>query len=297
MINLTKVLKNWGFQEVIIENQFHEDSSRQIFSFSVNNQRMLLKGIPDEISENVIKGNVSAHEYLGNQKHIAPDIIYTPDGNCYIHEDGFWFYVMEFVEGRPLEETVEDEYSLGKIARLVHSYTDYQYLSSLDADKKRFYEWFTDKEFKKEFDSILNQLPDFTKYDQCFIHTDLGPHNAMMRLNGQVILIDLDDSGIGSMHLDIGWAFIMQFVEYNRETEEMKYRFDLAMAFLQGYYENEKISRNEYDLIWQGAIFMHISYMKVFGPYAVNPLWNILKYGMCQKDKLWDMLIQQETFI
>jgi Ser/Thr protein kinase RdoA (MazF antagonist) len=292
LISITNVLKNWGFQETIIEKQFHEDSSRQIFSFTANNKRMLLKGIPDEMSENVIKGNVSAHEYLGNQEQIAPKIICTPDGNNYIHEDGFWFYLMEFIEGRSLEETIEDEYSLGKVARQLHSYTDYQYLSSLNDDKKVFYEWFTDKEFKKEFDSILDHLPDFEKYDQCFIHTDLGPHNAMMRPDGRVILIDLDDSGIGSKYLDIGWAFIMQFVDYNHETAEMKYRFDLAIAFLQGYYKNEKISRDEYDLIWQGAIFMHISYMKAFGPYAVDPLWNILKYGMCQKDKLWNILVQ-----
>ncbi len=251
---------------------------------------MLLKGIPDEMSENVIKGNVSAHEYLGNQEQIAPKIICTPGGNNYIHEDGFWFYLMEFIEGRSLEETIEDEYSLGKVARQLHSYTDYQYLSSLNDDKKGFYEWFTDKEFKKEFDSILDHLPDFGKYDQCFIHTDLGPHNAMMRPDGQVILIDLDDSGIGSKYLDIGWAFIMQFVDYNRETAEMKYRFDLAIAFLQGYYKNEKISRDEYDLIWQGAIFMHISYMKTFGLYAVDPLWNILKYGMWSKGQTLEYL-------
>ncbi|MDD4112070.1 MAG: hypothetical protein PHC56_03435 [Herbinix sp.] len=30
------------------------------------------------------------------------------------------------------------------------------------------------------------------------MHTDLGPHNAMMRTNGQVVLIDFDDSGIDS---------------------------------------------------------------------------------------------------
>lgn len=30
----------------------------------------------------------------------------------------------------------------------------------------------------------------------------------------------------------------------------MKYRFALAMAFLQGYYEDEKISRMEYNRIW-----------------------------------------------
>lgn len=293
MIDISNVLKVWGFKDAIIEKQFHEESSRQIFSVTVNNKGMLLKGIPDDKPENVIKGNVLAHEYLGNQKKIAPEIIYTPDGYSYIHEEGYWFYLMEFIEDRSLEETIEEEFLLGKLARQLHSYTDYKYLSSLNDDKSILYEWFSDKEFKNEFDAVLDKLPNFNRLEQCFIHTDLGPHNAMMGSNGQVILIDLDDAGIGSKHLDLGWPFIMQFVNYNRETKEMKYRFDLAVAFLQGYYENEIISHDEYDLIWQGAIFMHISYMKTFGPYAVEPLWNILNYGMEQKDKLWDMIVRQ----
>ena len=94
MVNIAKVLNNWGFQDVMIEKQFHEDSSRLIYSITSYRKRMLLKGIPDDMSENVIKGNVSAHEYLGNQKHIAPEIIYTPNGDSYIHEDEFWFYLM-----------------------------------------------------------------------------------------------------------------------------------------------------------------------------------------------------------
>lgn len=287
------MLKRWGFQDVIVEAQFHEDSTRMIFSIIVNNKRMLLKGLPDEKPESVIRGNVLAHEYLESKLQIAPKIIHTADGNSYIHEDGYWFYLMEFIEGRSLEETIEDEYLLGKIARQLHSCTDYQYVSSLNEDKNRFYEWFIDKEFKNEFDSILDYLPDFSKYDQCFIHTDLGPHNAMMRSNGQVILMDMDDAGIGSRYLDIGWPFIMQFVDFNHETDAMRYRFDLALAFMQGYYETEAISRDEYDLIWQGAIFMHISYMQTYGPYAVDSLWNILNFGMRQKEELWDILIQK----
>lgn len=35
---------------------------------------------------------------------------------------------------------------------------------------------------------------------------------------------------------------------------------------------------------------MHISYMQCFGPYAVDSLWNILKFGMKQKEKLWNYI-------
>lgn len=48
--------------------------------------------------------------------------------------------------------------------------------------------------------------------------------------------------------------------------------------------------RSEYDLIWQGAVFMHISYMKCYGEDAVEPLWAILKYGLGQKERLWELI-------
>ena len=70
----------------------------------------------------------------------------------------------------------------------------------------------------------------------------------------------------------------------------MNYRFDLAESFLNGYYGEKGLTREEYNLIFYGAEQMHISYMKSYGPYAVDSLWEILKYGMNQKEKLWDMI-------
>lgn len=104
------------------------------------------------------------------------------------------------------------------------------------------------------------------------------------------MFIDLDDSGIGSRYLDLGWPFIIQFVDFNHETEEMNYRFDLAQSLLEGYYGDETISREEYDLIFQGAIPMHISYMQTYGPYAVDSLWKILQFGIDQKEILWERM-------
>ncbi len=292
MVNINIILKNWGFNDIEVIRNYHKDkdSKRQIYLVFAQGRQMILKGFSDEKAGSTISNNVAAHEYLGNKKNIAPKIIYTPNGRRYIYEKGFCFYLMEFIQGRLLEESVADEYKLGKLAKQLHTFEDYHILSSLNHDKNRFYEWFTEKNFKKEFDEILDKIPDFKKYEQCFIHTDIGPHNSMMRQNGEVVFIDLDDAGLGSRHLDLGWPFIMQFVDFNHETGVMKYRFDLACAFLQGYYEEEELLREEYDLIWQGAIYMHISYMKTYGPYAVDSLWGILKYGINRKEKLWDML-------
>ncbi len=285
---IPEALKYWGFEDICIMEQFHEESTRLTYHVLADGRQLLIKGISNEKTESVIKGNTLAQEYLGNQKGLAPRLIYTLDGASYIKQNDYWFYVLEWIEGENLQETPEDEYDLAVLARELHSFRDYQYPCALTENKQMFYEWFSDKPFKAEFDMILDTLPDFGKLDRCLIHTDLGPHNSVRNKQGQVMLIDLDDAGIGSRYLDLGWPFIMQFVDFNHDTEEMKYRFDLAQAFLNGYYGDEKPEKEEYDLLWQGAIFMHISYMQCYGPYAVDSLWKILKFGMEQKEALWE---------
>ena len=259
----------WGLPDASLSAVFHEKTERRVYMLTSGSGKYILKGIPDTKDEQVIAGNVSTHEFLGNKKGIAPKLLYTADQKRYIR-------------------------------------TDVLFPSALSGRKERFYSWFVDRPFKPLFDALLDGLPDFFDLDQCLIHSDLGPHNAMRRKNGAVVLIDLDDSGIGSRHLDLGWAFIMQFVDFDHATGAMRYSFDLALAFLCGYYHGRKpetkdgraagrkddqddtLTRAEYDLLWQGAIFMHISYMKTYGPYAVDSLWKILQFGIGQKEKLWE---------
>ena len=189
-----------------------------------------------------------------------------------------------------MEETPDDEYRIGQAARKLHDLHGYSIKSPMTQSKSRYYDWFRTQSFVKEFDSILDELPDFEKLDQCFVHTDIGPHNTILKQDGEVIFIDLDDAGIGSRYLDLGWPFIMQFVDFNHDTEEMNYRFDLAKCFLEGYYGGKAIPREEYDLLFKGAEQMHISYMQAYGPDAVDSLWKILLFGREQKETLWEII-------
>lgn len=287
MEQIKRVLANWNITDFVVKERYHEQTERILCCIETAGKSYFLKGIPREIGEKTVQGNVLAHEYLGNRRHMAPAIYPTEDGRSYFAEGGHWFYLTEYIVGRNLEETEADEYALGKMAAKLHGIREYSYPSGLNQDMSRFYGWFLDKPFKKEFDGILDRLPNFTQYEQCLIHSDLGPHNAMRRISGEVVFIDLDDAGMGSKYLDLGWAFIMQFVDFNHQTGGMNYRFDLALAFLRGYYGESPLLRNEYDMIWQGAVFMHISYMRTYGPDAEDSLWQILKFGMAQKEKLW----------
>ena len=144
-----------------------------------------------------------------------------------------------------MQETPEDELLLGKLARMLHSLKGYSFPSALNENKQRFYKWFSEKPFKASFDMLLDNLPDFEKYDRYLIHT---------------------------------------------EDIQLSYRFDLALAFLKGYFGAVQIPEQEYDLLWQGAVYMHISYMQSYGPDAVDSLWKILQFGLEQKSVLWKMI-------
>ena len=288
-IQIRDVLDHWELSNPRPETQFHENTTRQIFMIRTDSGRYVLKGFPEDIPESTVQSNVQAHLFLGNEKGLAPRIYPARTGEYYVCDQGYRFYLMEYIEGRPMEETPEDEYRIGQAARKLHDLKGYSVKSPETQSKKRFYEWFRDRSFVKEFDAILDELPDFEKLDQCLIHSDLGPHNMMLRQDGKAIFIDLDDAGTGSRYLDLGWPFIMQFVDFDHDPE-MKYRFDLAESFLKGYYGEEGISREEYDLLFYGAEQMHISYMQSYGPYAVDSLWEILNYGISQKETLWERI-------
>lgn len=288
---MTDLLYKWNLHKAKVTEISRPESKRRIYKISSKDECYILKGIPDHVAQSTINSNVNAHLFLGNERNIAPNIYPTSDGIYYYHYDGYWFYLMEYIQGRKMCETAEDEFLLGQLAAKLHSYSEYKLNSPISQSTERFYGWFCDRSFKKDFDAVIDSLPDFSQYDQCLIHSDLGPHNAMLRSTGEAVLIDLDDTGLGSRYMDIGWAFIMQFVNYNRSSDEMSYRFDLAESFLKGYYSERTLDRSEYDMIWYGAVYMHIAYMQCYGPDAVESLWNILKFGMMQKELLWDRFV------
>ena len=287
---MKNVLSKWELENPYIEEQIKQDPDRPVYKIKTDTGCYILKGFSDKTPESTIKSNIQAHIFLGNEKGMAPRVYPIKTGEYYIFDQGYWFYLMEYIEGRQMQETPEDEFRIGQAARKLHDLKDYDIRSPFKQSKMQYYEWFRDLGFVKEFDAILDNIPEFEQLDQCFVHTDMGPHNTMLSKDDKVIFVDLDDAGIGSRYLDLGWPFIMQFVDFDHDTEEMEYRFDLAESFLRGYYGDAAVPREEFDLIFYGAEQMHISYMQSYGPYAVDSLWKILNYGMEQKEILWNMI-------
>ncbi len=285
------ILDGAGLEHAVLLERFNPASPRLIYKIRADGRALILKCIPDDVGEDVIEGNVSAHEFLGANA-LAPALVRFPRGERYVRANGFWAYLFEFIDGRQLTDSVEDMETLGALARRLHSLSGYSRRTWFNGDRTEYYGWFADRPFKREFDRILDTLPDFGALDQCFIHTDIGPHNAMMMSGGSGVgdcrFIDLDDAGVGCRCIDLGFPFIMQVARM--EGGAPVYNFDAAAALLRGYYGGASVTRGEYDRIWDGAVLTHISYMKVFGEGADNDMWRLLRFGMEQKEALWKRL-------
>lgn len=158
MKQITRALAHWNITDFSVAERYRENSERIMCRIETENRTYFLKGIPREKGEITIRGNVLAHEYLGNQRHMAPAILRTSDGHSYIAQEEHWFYLMEYIAGKNLEEMEKDEYALGQLAAKLHSIREYTYPSSLNQDKSRFYGWFEEKPFKTEFDRILDEF-------------------------------------------------------------------------------------------------------------------------------------------
>lgn len=287
-----KLVLKWSLDKVELLHEFPVGGGRLVYKLQSDIGPIILKGYPIKEDENSILGNVYALDYLGNQKGLAPKLIYLPNGDSLYKDNKYYYCLMEYVEGRETEETVGDEFLLGRVAATLHNFDDYKYNCTFDVneDIKLCKSFYHGKKWKKEFDEFLDYLPDFYKFRQCFIHTDLSPSNSRINIDGKLILVDLDSAGIGPQYIDIGWPLISQFVHFDKVTKEMYYKFDIAKAFLEGYLSVRSLSEAEYELSWQGAIYSHIYNMQWFGENAADDLWEILLYGSEQKHKLRKMI-------
>jgi Ser/Thr protein kinase RdoA (MazF antagonist) len=284
-VEIKDILGFWNIKNVELIQKLGEGTV--VYIVETEQGTIVLKRHKISLPEKYIQGNIRAHEFLGNKLKIAPQIYYRPDGTAFWKSDTHYYYLMEFIQGIHVQETAHDEWLLGEATAKLHQLTGYNFPCELDANEqiRTIKTWYSDRKWKPELDMLMDSLPDFNSYSQCFIHTDIGPHNAIVR-NGAIVFIDLDGAGIGSKYLDIGYPFIAQFVAYNKKSGETYYKFDAAKAFLEGYCSVSKLTKAEYDLIWHGAVLRHIYEMQYYGEEAVEPLWHILNFGLQQKDNL-----------
>lgn len=289
---LKNIAESWGFKTISIKKNMDARGGRTVDLISTEQGDFIAKTFHVSCSEERIRKYTLALEYLNNKStKLSPKIIINQNNGLFERINDRYIYLMEYIEGEHLQEVPEHEYALGQASAVLHSFTDYSLESTIDVSKQieDMYKRFTEYPFKKEYDSIIHGLPNFKLHKQAFIHTDIGPHNAMLDKQNNVIFVDFDDAGKGSVFIDAGYPLITQFVRYQK-SGELAFNEANAKAFYEGYFSKAKLDAKEKELLFHGAVFMQLMYMPCFGEEAVLPMWRILKYAMDNKERIMTAL-------
>ncbi len=83
------ILSNWKLKNPFTEKCLKEDSLRPVYRIMTDAGRFILKGYSEKTPEETIKGNISAHLFLGNEKGFAPKIFPTTAGDYYVCCQGY----------------------------------------------------------------------------------------------------------------------------------------------------------------------------------------------------------------
>ncbi|MCJ7841968.1 phosphotransferase [Lederbergia sp. NSJ-179] len=282
----------WGLKNVTAIRDIKAKGNRIVKIINSEEGRFVLKAFDPSLSEQQIKHYTSVLSYLGANEHrVSPNILKTIDGKLYKRHNSRYMYMMEYVYGDHLQENSEDEYALGQLSSLLHKIHDFPIKSGLNVEERieNMYRRFHNYPFKKEYDQIIKSLPNFNSLRQSFIHSDIGPHNAIRTYEGNVVFIDLDDAGNGSTFIDIGYPLITQFIRY-KDSGELAFNVENARAFYKGYFSRMEMSIKEKEYIFDGAVFMQLMYMPSYGENAVEAMWKILKYSLDNQDKILSVL-------
>ncbi len=287
----------WGLREVKLVKSLPAKGGRDVNVIKTDAGDFVVKKFSVDINEDAVNRDTLALSYLDEKiVKISPHILKTKEDRLYAKIGDCYAYIMEYVSGRSAFETPEDEYRLGQASAILHSFEDYSIQaclqSSLGIDERNsnLQKLFTEYSFKAEYDKVIDALPDFTQHWQSFIHTDIGPHNAIISDHDGVMFVDFDNAGRGSVHVDIGYPLITQFVRI-QENAQIHFNFENAQSFYKGYSSIRSLDEHDAELIFAGAVFMQLMYMPCYGKEAVNDMWKILTYALRYKDKLLSAIL------
>jgi len=300
-MELEKVVeKEWALSNITIARTLQKNGERFVYLVEAQEGTFVLKVFHPALTVNEIERYTDVLLFLERTGfHHAPRIIRLPDRSAFTSIEGRFMYLMEYISGSEVLESEEDEYQLGAVLAKLHGIQGYVYDSNIDVPAKihdmlsRFGEF----PFKEEYDRVVMNLPDFAEFKQSLIHTDICPKNALKR-GGEIILIDFDDAGNGSIFIDLGYPLITQFVEWENRVightppdgSRLYFKFKMARAFYDGYFSVAPMTDHEKRLIFAGAVFMQLIYMPCFGKEAVPYLWRQLAFALENESLLLEAL-------
>jgi Ser/Thr protein kinase RdoA (MazF antagonist) len=286
IMNITKNLieEYWPLSQVKIENKFNQiDNVERKVGFIASKQGKFIYKIADPYkTQKALNNDLKVFPLLAEKgfTHI-PKLLRTKDNNNYLQKDGKFIYILEYIEGTHPQEDPKNYKKLGEIMAELHNIQNYPYNTEFSAnyvihhDLQDIARKFP---FRKEYLELVKQQPNYDQFPRTLIHTDIGPGNAIVKSDGEIILIDWDDAGVGTTILDLGYPLIQQFV-----SEDLEFKEENAKAFYGSYFSKRIISDLEKNHIFDAALFFSLMYI-VYG--NTEKRWNRIQWALKNRVKL-----------
>jgi Ser/Thr protein kinase RdoA (MazF antagonist) len=189
--------------------------------------------------------------------------------------------IMEFVDGNTPSHNAEPCAKLGRLMASLHIVEGYPYSATFipsEVIEDELPTLVVDKPFQDEYLKLVESLPSFEDLPQAVIHTDLSFGNVIERADGELVMIDFDDIGIGARVIDLAYPLILSFV-----TSDCVYREDNARAFFSAYRSQIELSDHEVELIFPGALFFALMYV-IYGDIDSN--WRRIQWAVANRSLL-----------
>lgn len=276
---------SWPLTNVKIGKILQKSGERIVCELSSSEGNFVFKIADPSKTEEKLKRDIFAFDFLKTKNfQNIPTLLKTKEGDGYKRLDNQFVYVMERIDGKTPERTPENWARLGEIAARLHGISDYPYetLFTVESETPKFAETAKKLSFADEYMKFVESLPNFSGLSTSLIHTDIGPHNAIQKPDGVIVLTDWDDAGIGTTILDLGFPLICHFV-----THELNFEKEKAEAFYSTYFSKRNLPDTEKSLIFDASLFFALMYI----PYGdTEKHWQRIKFAVQNKKLISSVL-------
>ncbi len=272
------LLRQWKMADEFDLSLVKESADgRMLFRVDSKQAAYALKIYPSAKAQAAVKKDIAILRFLANH-HFPVPILYEPiNGEGFGMINGRYAFLYQWVEGQHPSSTVSTFRKLGDLTGQLHCIsTAYPYPSDFSPSREiRQCISFAEQEgVDKKYINLLLSLPDLGQFPQGIMHTDIGPHNVLESANHELIVVDWDDAGTGSMLLDISWL-LEQCLSNTCIFDHAK-----ARACLLAYQKHRQLIHQEITHIYDATLFFALLYwacpggQKEFGRKRIDWLIN-----------------------
>ncbi|MHB0856485.1 MAG: phosphotransferase [Anaerolineae bacterium] len=278
--------EHWPLHEVRLGPVLRVFDERQVQVVSAREGRYVLKTTNQWRDDQDAASHLSLPGFLARHGFAhAPALLPTRAGRLFQPLNGWYAYLLEYVDGRVPDLTPAVYVRMGELLADLHAVPGYPnpYLFTYQEVLPGFYDIARDLPFAEEYLAIVRAWPDFDALPHALIHGEVVG-NTLQRDDGRLVVLDWDEAGVGTRLFDVGHPLIQCFV-----SEALEVRWDLMAAFYRGYLARIRLTELELRHVLDAALFYALRYI-VWGDTAAR--WRRIQWALAHRDALNAVITQ-----